>query len=108
MRHFRPRTAMPAWCSISMKTSTEVTVAGSILVMRFKRPVDIPVDQLSDAVPDYVGSARRDPDGIGDPAWRCRARCTVNSMAAGERLFVDLLPESWNGLPPRLAAGGRA
>src|SRR6266851_5276379 len=40
---------------------SEVTTAGSILVIRFKRPVDIPVDKLSDAVPDYVGSARRDP-----------------------------------------------
>src|SRR5512140_2481450 len=42
---------------------SEVTAAGSIIVIRFKRPVDIPVDGLSDAVPDYVGSARRDPDG---------------------------------------------
>src|ERR1700742_126656 len=42
---------------------SEVTTAGSIIVIRFKRPVDIPIDQLSEAVPDYVGSARRDPDG---------------------------------------------
>src|SRR4051812_14749079 len=32
---------------------SEVTVAGTVLVIRFKRPVDIPVDKLSDAVPDY-------------------------------------------------------
>src|SRR6476646_10188235 len=42
---------------------SEVIAAGSIVVVRFKRPVDIPVDQLSDAVPDYVGAVRRDPDG---------------------------------------------
>ncbi|MGN1287081.1 MAG: hypothetical protein ACI4XG_10950, partial [Bradyrhizobium sp.] len=42
---------------------SEVTTAGSIIVIRFKRPVDIPVEKLSDAVPDYVGAARRDPDG---------------------------------------------
>ena len=42
---------------------SDVITAGSIIVIRFKRPVDIPVDKLSDAVPDYVGSARRDPDG---------------------------------------------
>ena len=42
---------------------SQVSTAGSILVIRFKRPVDIPVDRLSDAVPDYVGSVRRDPDG---------------------------------------------
>src|SRR5580698_11337166 len=37
---------------------TDVVTAGSIIVIRFKRPVDISIDQLSDAVPDYVGSAR--------------------------------------------------
>src|ERR1700710_2400143 len=34
---------------------TEVTTAGSIVVIRFNRPVDIPIDKLADAVPDYVG-----------------------------------------------------
>ena len=29
-------------------------------------------------------------------------KVTVNSMAAGEKLFVDLLPEGWAGLPPGL------
>src|SRR5205085_10060909 len=29
-------------------------------------------------------------------------RVTVNTMAAGEKLFVDLLPEGWTGLPPGL------
>src|SRR5262249_3070855 len=42
---------------------SEVTAAGTIIVIRFKRPVDIAVDRLSESVPDYVASARRDPDG---------------------------------------------
>src|SRR5437868_1988361 len=42
---------------------TEVTTAGSILIIRFNRPVDIPVEKLSEAAPDYVSAARRDPDG---------------------------------------------
>src|ERR1700683_4180552 len=42
---------------------SEVTTAGSIIVIRFKRPVDIPIEKIADAVPDYVGSARADPDG---------------------------------------------
>jgi hypothetical protein len=29
-------------------------------------------------------------------------KVTVNTMAAGEKLFVDLLPEGWTGLPPGL------
>ena len=69
---------------------SEVTTAGSIIVIRFKRPVDIPVDDLSDAVPDYVGSARRDPDGSAIRLSLAR-RVTINTMTAGERVFVDLL-----------------
>ena len=79
----------------------EVTTAGTIVVIRFKRPVDLPVDQLSDAVPDYVGSARRDPDGSAIRLSLAR-RVTINTMTAGERVFVDLLPDSWNGPPPGL------
>ena len=52
------------------------TTAGSIVVIRFERPVDISVDKLADAVPDYVGSARRDPDG---PRSGCRWRATSPS-----------------------------
>jgi tetratricopeptide (TPR) repeat protein len=79
----------------------EVIAAGSIVVVRFKRPVDIPVDQLSDAVPDYVGSVRRDPDGSAVRLSLTR-RVTINTMTAGERVFVDLLPDTWSGHPPGL------
>ena len=72
---------------------SEVTTAGSILVIRFKRPVDIPIEKLSDAVPDYVGSARRDPDGSAIRLSLAR-RVTINTMTAGERVFVDLLPDT--------------
>src|SRR6266850_292888 len=82
---------------------SEVSTAGSIIIIHFKRPVDIPVDKLSDAVPDYVGSARRDPDGTAIRLSLSR-RATVNTMTAGERIFVDFLPDSWTGPPPSLPA----
>jgi tetratricopeptide (TPR) repeat protein len=80
---------------------TEVTAAGSIIVIRFKRPVDIAVEKLSEAVPDYVASARRDPDGAAIRLSLAR-RVKINTMTAGERVFVDLLPDSWSGMPPGL------
>src|SRR3982074_3181800 len=42
---------------------SEVTTAGSILMIRFKRPVDIPTDKLAEMAPDYVGAGRGDPPG---------------------------------------------
>ena len=83
------------------EVDSEVTAAGSILVIRFKQPVDVPVEAIADAVPDYVGSARRDPDGMAIRLSLSR-RVTINTMSAGERLFVDLLPDSWAGAPPSL------
>ncbi len=81
--------------------SSEVIPAGSILVIRFKQPVDVPIDAISDAVPDYVNSVRRDPDGTAIRLSLAR-RVSINTMTAGERLFVDLLPDNWVGQPPSL------
>jgi len=81
--------------------NSEVTTAGSIIVIRFNRPVDIPVDKLAESAPDYVSSARRDPDGSAIRLSLAR-RATINTMTAGERIFVDFLPDSWSGPPPSL------
>ncbi|WP_194467306.1 tetratricopeptide repeat protein [Bradyrhizobium sp. CCBAU 53340] len=80
---------------------SEVTTAGSILIIRFDRPVDVPVDRVPEGAPDYVNSARRDPDGSAIRLSLAR-RVTVNTMNAGERTFIDLLPEGWKGAPPPL------
>jgi len=80
---------------------SQVTAAGSIVVIRFRRPVEIPVGRLADAVPDYISSARVDPDRAAIRLSLAR-RVTVNTMTAGERVFVDFLPDGWNGPPPGL------
>jgi tetratricopeptide (TPR) repeat protein len=87
--------------TLAEDVETEVVTAGSIIIVRFKRPVDIPIDKLSDAVPDYVNSVRRDPDGSAIRLSLSR-RATINTMTAGERVFVDFLPDSWAGQPPGL------
>ncbi|MDZ4369749.1 MAG: tetratricopeptide repeat protein, partial [Afipia sp.] len=82
---------------------TEVTVAGAILVIQFSKPVAVPIDLLAESVPSYVGSVRRDPDGTAI-RMALTQKVRVNVMAAGERVFIDLLPEKWTGLPPALPA----
>jgi len=80
---------------------SDVTMAGLILVIRFKRPVDIPIDKLADSAPNYIGSARLDPDGSAVRLALVR-KLNVNPMAAGERLYIDFLPDNWSGAPPGL------
>ena len=86
---------------LAADVGTEVTTAGSILVIRFTRPVDISVERLSESAPDYVSSARRDPDGTAIRLSLVR-KVGISTMAAGERVFVDMLPDGWKGPPPSL------
>jgi tetratricopeptide (TPR) repeat protein len=87
--------------TLSEENDAEVRLNNGILVIAFKQPVDISVDRIPLAAGSYVGAARRDPDGTG-VRLALNRKVTVNSMAAGEKLFVDLLPEGWSGLPPGL------
>ncbi|WQH01839.1 tetratricopeptide repeat protein [Rhodopseudomonas palustris] len=80
---------------------SDVVMAGLIVVIRFKRPVDIPIDKLADSAPNYIGSARLDPDGYAVRLALLR-KFSVNPMSAGERLYIDFLPDNWAGAPPGL------
>ncbi len=82
---------------------TDAVVAGSVLIVRFEKPVDVSVDALPDALPSYIGMVRRDPDGTAIRLALAQ-NVKVNLMMAGERVFIDLLPEKWTGAPPPLPA----
>jgi tetratricopeptide (TPR) repeat protein len=79
----------------------EVHLANGIVIISFKKPIALAVDRIALGAPDYVGAARIDPDGTAVRIALNR-KVTVNSMAVGERFYVDLLPEGWTGLPPGL------
>jgi tetratricopeptide (TPR) repeat protein len=87
--------------SLSEETDADVRLNNGILIVAFKNAVDVSVDKIPIAAASYVGAARHDPDGKG-VRLALNRKVTVNSMAAGEKLFVDLLPEGWTGLPPGL------
>ena len=76
-------------------------VSGAILVISFKRPVDVPVDRINAGAPDFVSAARRDPDGTAIRIALAR-KVKVNLMRAAERIYVDLLPDTWKGVMPGL------
>lgn len=87
--------------TLAEETDADVRLANGILIVQFKNPVDVSVEKIPLSAADYVGAARRDPDGTA-VRFALNRKVTVNTMAAGEKLFVDLLPEGWTGLPPGL------
>jgi tetratricopeptide (TPR) repeat protein len=87
--------------TLAEDVESQVKSGNGIIVITFQRPVAIAVDKLAAGAPGFISAARRDPDGKGIRIALAR-KLTVNSMAAAERLFVDLLPDTWSGLPPGL------
>jgi len=78
-------------------------VENGILAITFTEEIDLLLPDIAAALPDYVSIARVDPDEKG-VRFGLRTTLNVNRMEAGERLFIDLLPANWQGLPPGLPA----
>lgn len=86
---------------LAQDVASDVTAAGSIIVIHFERPIAVTADRLAESVPAYVSGVRVDPDGTAIRLSLAQ-RVRINTMQAGERTFVDLLPDSWTGPPPPL------
>lgn len=86
---------------LSDDVESDVKMSGSIVIIKFKRPVSLNLARLAEGAPDFVSTARLDPDG-GALRIALKRNVTINTMFAGERTFIDFLPENWSGLPPGL------
>jgi tetratricopeptide (TPR) repeat protein len=81
------------------EAKAEAEIAGGVLSIAVPRVIALNVQRLPQHLAGYVLSANRDGDTLRLTLAR---KLRVNTMAAGEKLFVDLLPETWTGLPPGL------
>ena len=63
-----------------------VRLANNVLVITFKRPIDVSVERLVSQIPDYVGTARRDPDGKGIRVALSQ-EVKVNATPAAREIF---------------------
>jgi tetratricopeptide (TPR) repeat protein len=79
----------------------KVRISGAIMVISFAKPVSVAVDRINASAPAYVSASRLDPDGMAIRIALARA-VKVNSMPAAERLYVDIMPDNWNGVVPGL------
>ncbi len=81
--------------------TVKATVSGGILILGYGERATAGPERLSEELAGYVAAVRRDPDGTG-LRLALQKPVRANVQLAGERVFVDLLPESWKGLPPAL------
>jgi tetratricopeptide (TPR) repeat protein len=76
-------------------------VSSGILIISFDQPVTLTSEKLATELPNYVSAVRLDPDGKAMRLALVRG-IKPNLMEAGEKLFVDLLPDTWKGITPSL------
>ena len=87
--------------AMSDDVDASVHASSNVLIISFAQPVQVSVDRLPTKAPDFIGAARRDPDGRA-VRIALAPKVTVNSIVAGQKFFVDLLPSTWSGPPPGL------
>lgn len=83
--------------------AADAVVSNGVLVVSFTKPVEADVGVAAQKLTQFVSAARRDPDGMA-ARFALTRPVKVNVMAAGEKLFVDILPANWKGMPPPLPA----
>jgi len=79
----------------------EVKLSGSILILSFAEPLQAELGSLVESLPNYLSAARVDPDRRG-LRLALKRGFRVNTIAAGDDLYVDLMGERWRGPPPGL------
>jgi hypothetical protein len=79
----------------------EVRATAGVIVVSFGEKVAIDIKTLPRDMGDYITAARLDPDGMA-LRLALSGKITLNTMEAGEQLFLDFLPAGWVGLPPGL------
>jgi tetratricopeptide (TPR) repeat protein len=89
---FQDRTLLPVY---------DAVITGGVLRISFEDPIDVNVDDVPLDLADYIAIARRDPDGSAI-RFALKDQFRINTLEAGEKLFVDILPSNWQGLPPGL------
>jgi tetratricopeptide (TPR) repeat protein len=81
--------------------SYNVLISSNVLVITFDKPVGLDITLAERGLSSFVSAGRVDPDNLG-VRFALSRTVSVNTMEAGIKLFVDLMPEGWQGLPPSL------
>ncbi len=89
--------------SLDKEVNAKTRVVNSVLIVEFDEQITVDLEKLNTQLPNYVSVARADPDGKS-LRFALNDRFRVDLKPAAERIYVDLLPARWQGLPPSLPA----
>lgn len=78
---------------------TRIRVANGVLIVAFGSPVRVDIARITRELPSYVSVARTDPDGRG-MRFALTQPYKANLIEAGDKAFIDLLPQNWAGVMP--------
>lgn len=78
-----------------------VETGNGVLILKFEREVLVDTDKIILTLSQFISVGRRDRNGQTLRFALARG-VRINTMEAGERLFIDFLPYNWVGLPPSL------
>jgi tetratricopeptide (TPR) repeat protein len=81
--------------------SYKMRIENGVLSIEFGEQVSVILPDVGTTMSDYLSVARVDPDGRG-LRMGLRKSFNFNRIEAGEKLFIDLLPTTWQGMPPAL------
>ncbi|MBF0679244.1 MAG: hypothetical protein IR164_09930 [Devosia sp.] len=79
----------------------DLRMSNSVLTLTFEDQIAIALPDVASTMPEYLSVARVDADGKG-MRLALRTNFNFNPTEAGDKLFIDLLPQSWQGMPPAL------
>jgi tetratricopeptide (TPR) repeat protein len=77
------------------------TVADGVVTIRLGRPVTTNIDTFTESLGPYVSGGRRDSDGL-TYRFALRKPVSLHNSTQMNQTAVDLVPESFKGVPPDL------
>ncbi len=78
-----------------------VGAENGVMTIAFDVPIDVIMPDVAALLPDFITVVRVDPDLRGI-RFGLKDGFRINTIEAGEKLFVDLLPLDWTGILPGL------
>ncbi|MEM7566321.1 MAG: hypothetical protein AAF321_03720 [Pseudomonadota bacterium] len=72
-----------------------------LVFIDLEKPIDVDLSDVPASIPRAVSAARLDPDGRGIRLALTRD-FRINTVRAGDELYIDVLPTNWTGPMPAL------